>query len=329
MEAQDYSLVWNEFMNFTIETFKYLLQDMNFSDVTLVCENGKQIDAHKAVLASCSSFFRQILVNNPHSKPLIILQGISYQNLDSIIKFMYLGQAQIPQADLKSFLAASKLLKVKGINNEMQDFYAENNAPEVMKIKTEVLSTFEEQAADVSVYVSEDPENHSFDSEMTDIQHDVLEVEYPIEATLKQENIDTYDTSSSGKKKTMFYCDKCDYKASYSVSVKYHHQTVHEGVRFNCDQCEAFFTRKESLKTHIRSIHEGIRYPCDLCEYKATESGALKKHKISQHGRIDVKYSCDICNFGAKTGMQLKLHMASKHKKKSEAKDLMVGHSTE
>merc|ERR1712027_129495 len=67
----------------------------------------------------------------------------------------------------------------------------------------------------------------------------------------------------------MYYCDKCDYSASKSTSVKYHKQTV----------------------------HEGLRYACDQCDYKATENGALKKHKQTQHENVD--FWCHLCDHGA------------------------------
>merc|ERR1712142_552368 len=159
-----------------------------------------------------------------------------------------------------------------------------------MGIKTEI--------EDEDLYSSSlvETENHNFYSN-TDYQQDMLEVEEPIGTMVQQESFET----PNEKNKKWFYCDKCDYKASYSVSVKYHHQTVHEGLRFDCD----------------------------LCEYKATESGALKKHKVSQHGMVGAKYLCDMCNFGAKTSMQLKLHMSNKHKPKDTLKieSVMTGHT--
>lgn len=315
---QEFNLVWNEFTNFTTETLKDLLQDKCFTDVTLVCNGGRQVGAHKAILSACSPFFRQILLNNPHSNPLIYLQGISYQDLDTIIRFIYLGEAQLPQKDLETFLKASEALKIKGLNTQGKydtDKEAKCNPPKIKKIKTELVNgysdirdntTCEEAAVTPVVY-----------SEIEDIGNSslaALETDDPFSSIVKQEALDSYDMSPIDPNKKWFYCDKCDYKASYSVSVKYHHQTVHEGLRFDCDQCDAYFTRKESLKTHKRSIHEGIRYPCDLCDYKATETGALRKHKTSQHGLIGVKFFCHLCAFGAKTDMQLKLHMASKHK---------------
>ena len=43
-----------------------------FCDVTLACDD-KQVQAHKLVLASYSSVFRDLLIQNPHPHPVIYL----------------------------------------------------------------------------------------------------------------------------------------------------------------------------------------------------------------------------------------------------------------
>ena len=55
---------------------KDLLDDTDFSDVTLVCDDAQQLKAHKVVLAHNSTFFRNILVTNPHPYPLLYMKGV-------------------------------------------------------------------------------------------------------------------------------------------------------------------------------------------------------------------------------------------------------------
>ena len=42
-------LTWNNFQDNIIKTFGNLREDPNYSDVTLVCEDGKLVEAHMAV----------------------------------------------------------------------------------------------------------------------------------------------------------------------------------------------------------------------------------------------------------------------------------------
>ena len=111
MSEEKFSLSWNEFASSTQNTFRNLIIDQNFTDVTLVSGDNKQIKAHKAIISSCSQFFNQILLSNPHQHPLLFLKDIRYKDLQLIIQFIYLGQTEVSQADLDSFMEAVIELK--------------------------------------------------------------------------------------------------------------------------------------------------------------------------------------------------------------------------
>ena len=90
-------------------------------DVTLVVEGG-ELKAHRVVLASCSPFFRRILVSCSHQAPLLYLRGVPKQELASMLDFMYQGEVSIGQDRLAAFLAVAEDLQVKGLTNS-GDFY--------------------------------------------------------------------------------------------------------------------------------------------------------------------------------------------------------------
>ena len=50
-------LQWNDFKDNAIGAFANLREDTDFTDVTLACEDGNQMEAHKVILASSSSVF--------------------------------------------------------------------------------------------------------------------------------------------------------------------------------------------------------------------------------------------------------------------------------
>merc|ERR1712073_92960 len=56
-----------------------------------------------------------ILRRHPHQHPLLYLRGIKMKELNSIINFMYHGEANVDQANLNLFLSISEELKVKGL----------------------------------------------------------------------------------------------------------------------------------------------------------------------------------------------------------------------
>ena len=54
-------LKWNDFHDNIKTAFESLRKDKNFTDVPLACEDGKQFEAHKVVMASSSPFFQHLL----------------------------------------------------------------------------------------------------------------------------------------------------------------------------------------------------------------------------------------------------------------------------
>ena len=64
-------LQWNDFKENISSAFGDLRQDKEFTDVTVVCEDGQQVEAHKLVLVASSPFFLNIFKGNKHPHPLI------------------------------------------------------------------------------------------------------------------------------------------------------------------------------------------------------------------------------------------------------------------
>ena len=52
-------LQWNNFKENVNSAFGRLRNDKEFTDVTLACEDGQQIEAHKVILAASSPFFEK------------------------------------------------------------------------------------------------------------------------------------------------------------------------------------------------------------------------------------------------------------------------------
>ena len=74
-------LQWNDFKENITSSFKELREDRDFTDVTLACEDGQQIEAHKVVLASSSPFFMEFLKKNKHPHPLLYMRGLKSEDL--------------------------------------------------------------------------------------------------------------------------------------------------------------------------------------------------------------------------------------------------------
>ena len=111
-------LRWNKFEDNIITSFQKLRNNKDFSDVTLACEDGKQLEAHKVVLASSSPFFMELLQKNKHPHPLVYMMGVKYEDLEAIIDFLYTGEANVSKENLDRFLSVAEDLKLNGLARE-------------------------------------------------------------------------------------------------------------------------------------------------------------------------------------------------------------------
>ena len=118
MDRETYNLTWHNFETSAKESFKQLLSDANFVDVTLVTDDDKHIKAHKVILSASSSVLSQMMSRNPHPHPMIFLIGTKYKNIRKLIDFIYLGQAEVFQDDLDGFMDLANKLKIKGLTQE-------------------------------------------------------------------------------------------------------------------------------------------------------------------------------------------------------------------
>ena len=114
-------LQWNDFKENVNTAFGSLREDTDFTDVTLVCEDGQQVAAHKVILASSSPFFHNVLKRNKHSQPLIYMKGAKFEDLSAIVDFLYCGEANVFQENLDSFLSIAEELKLKGLTGQTED----------------------------------------------------------------------------------------------------------------------------------------------------------------------------------------------------------------
>jgi hypothetical protein len=83
-------------------------------DVSLYCE-GQGIKAHRIVLASCSTYFEEVLQQHPDNYPIIHISKMTFADLESLVEFMYEGEVTVSEHGLQRLLRAAKSLQVRGI----------------------------------------------------------------------------------------------------------------------------------------------------------------------------------------------------------------------
>merc|ERR1719210_1895920 len=117
---EKWCLKWDEFDSNIREYFRSLRKQGGLFDVTLATEDGHQIQAHKIILSAASNFFSDIFLKSDHTNMLVYLKGIRKDQLETVIDFIYNGEAYITQKELEIFLETGKDLQVKGLQGEIK-----------------------------------------------------------------------------------------------------------------------------------------------------------------------------------------------------------------
>ena len=192
-------------------------------------------------------------INNSH--PVICLRGIQYSEIESILQFIYLGEAKFYEERMNEFLSVSKNLEIQELSKDV-----------------------EIDEADPS------NQNQEYITEAENVDHNIITEEEEgttIESKpTKEKEVISRKITSVGSK---FQCPKCDKLFSQNSSVHKHIRSVHEGVKYACNQCDHQATTQSSLTRHIQSKHEGIKYACNQCDQQFTTQGNLTTHIKRKH----------------------------------------------
>jgi len=114
--GQEFCLKWNNHRTTIISVMDTLLEEESLVDVTLSAD-GQFIRAHRVILSACSPYFRQLFkssfLNDKH--PVIIMKDVDFDNLKSLVEYMYKGEANVPQQMLPSFIQTAESLQIRGL----------------------------------------------------------------------------------------------------------------------------------------------------------------------------------------------------------------------
>merc|ERR1712126_527838 len=247
--SKKFKLRWNDFHENVSKSFGLLKNEDYLYDVTLVSDDNLQISAHKLVLSACSEYFKNIFKNNknPYHHPLVCLSGVSSEDLNSIIDYMYNGEVNIYQEELDRFLNVAQRLKLEGLMEneainpagpEKSDFkfqeyqfpldntYAYNTEMHSASESKNILASFEEVG---SIFMNSD---------------DIDKINDKIEEYITWDDQGIYNCT---------YCGKIGDK--YKSHIKNHIETHLEGLSFPCKLCDKTFRSRNYLAQHNSRIH--------------------------------------------------------------------------
>ena len=253
MTYEKICLKWNDFEQNIISNYSDFRKESEYSDVTLVCEEDHQIEAHRIILTACSPFFNTVLKRNKHAHPIIYMRGLKAKDLVAIVDFIYLGEANIIQEDLNGFLALAEELQLKGMSGS-QD---EANAAIAERIKN-----LGESPIKVKRKLTKDKECDNVNKSSFE-DYSVV----PVEGNKIVVANTTADALKVQRDSMMEIIDNVEYKLKCTVCGK---ETKGRNAR-------------KILRCHIETHMEGLSYPCNQCDKVCKSSNTLSLHLSSYH----------------------------------------------
>ena len=234
-------LKWKDFQENMRNEFASLREGQDFTNVTLACEDGLQLEAHKLILAATSPFFQDLFRRNRHEYSMIYMRGVKSEDLVAIIDFLYYGEVNVHEDNLKAFLTLAEELRLKGLTQ--QESKGDNK--EIQKLT---------QPADYESAVLSAKKSDQFDPSESGGKVDLNKFSETIE-TKEVKNV----TKGKGKEKqeNQFPCLLCKKKYRTYNHLNTHKMKEHEEKKYMCELCDFQSSWLSHFLSHKQSKHEG------------------------------------------------------------------------
>ena len=324
MTNQFASYVWEEHHDKTKESWRVLFENNKFTDVTLVCGDQKTIEAHRLILSACSPVFAKILDQNKSAHPWIYLRGIDYEELKSIMEFIYLGASSLDSSKVNEFFEIAADLEVSSITKSQESARtftpAETGEKAVKTEKKDKVSTpppTTPTLEEVTVDSDEEMAHAQFNSQQSNIMDDSFVDSYGVPMDDDDDIQPKWNQmeQKSYKRKKCFNCNICSAKYASKGGVQLHIKLKHGQLEIpksldKNDDCqkeeqkmileeEAVETKKPNISDFYHVDEDNSRLTCLICgvTFHSTHSPeVVEKHLKDKHECQWEVFNCRICN---------------------------------
>ena len=348
MEEGDCFITWNDYSDHMKQMLQHLMKSQTFTDVTLVCDDKIQLEAHKIILISGSKFFEAILkpiFQVGDIKPIIYLKGINHHEMESILQFMYLGEARFSQERTSEFLRVAMELELKSIsqidkNNSQKEapmeLYKEsvigtqskehltelNPSKQVLELNT---NDYREVSSNVTSHIKsnrmENSNEFNKSEELNNIECTKVALVESVElSTIEYTKISSDENLSSQEPLTgveAAHETELPLKSNTEKSVEIAIQSeqtflISEGDRkYECQICSQCFSDGMKLNLHKKEhYYQNTQNLICRCGFQAETKPDLDIHKLKSH---KLK-TCTKCDFTADTLSKIFKHFKNEHK---------------
>ena len=254
-----------------LSSFQELKDNKDFSDVTLVSDDEFEFFAHKLVLSSSSTFFKNILMKymNPH--PMLYLGGVTSSTVAKIIDFVYHGEVEVQENEINSFLKVAAKFKLQGLED-----FDDNDRIEVL----EEIKNKGNDETENNYHGLEDIDDNERIESVDDIKNnDETETDYKKKIDLSSSIVQNFEKITSIKQEEI----PGDTKISDIEEAINKLMAKFDGG-YVCGVCKKVEKHKGHLMAHIERHHvKGLVFTCSICEEKFDNRIKRKYHLKKCH----------------------------------------------
>ena len=331
-----------------LETLTYLFKNNILTDVTLVGDDSARVEAHRLVLCVGSSVFRNFLLNNSHSHPLIYMKGIKQNQFESIMQFLYQGETTISQDSLNEFLKVANDLEINGLDNECFNEDSDNGELELQnKVSSQSLKGEDFQEVQDNIHL-EDTVNNDLMLTSENITStfvcDKCDFSGLTEESLRKHSLNLHELSEMKSENKLLDvedymklqksnpvskdldvgCVDCGFVSKNWAYHKVHTVNVHQryisgksNARCKCTVCDKEFSQYWSLYSHHNRTHDETKnMHCNQCDYVTARKDNFLSHTMLVHENRGA-FNCNKCSFKTMRPGAFKAHMIVKHQEMS------------
>ena len=330
MTGEKVNLSWNSFTEATVSAFRHLGASRDFADVTLACEDGQAVQAHKAILSTCSPVLGKILLQIPphQNHPFLFMKGMKKEEIDQMLDFIYVGEVLVEKENLENFLETANELKIAGLTLTNTDSKEDDHNGSESPLE-ETHQTF-----DHDPLVKLEAESEMVKGMGQGNSCSTCQKEFSTRTNLKAHILAMHEKNDVS-------CTLCDYETNCQNNLRRHKQRMHTAGKTKSKgtdeansepgnesvealeileepEIEVFDNSSEPTDVKVlnkiepwNSFEDAQDAICQVCEKHFHNKGNLKKHKLAIHE--NVKHACKFCSFQSGFAANLKSHVKNKH----------------
>ena len=321
--------------------FKTFGSEVHFNDVTLVSDDYKQFPAHKVILSAGSTVLRKLLLINASSQnPVLYLKGMRNEELRTVLQFLYLGEARIPEDRVNDFMKAAQDLELKDfsynnssqqhqqpvVNTAMMTNSIDRKPPRMVPNKPKLqqkVPTFKDPALSI-VPASKPPISPASPIQLPQ------GIPPPEHIPSDPEDEDYEDPDNEGLELEEGG-DDSQYEVTEDMGqynnqlVKYEEKAeVEEPKRkaprqqIKCIICQDSFDDEATLAKHKKKAHKNVLFHCARCRFQTKDEAMFSQHMKADHSANNSgtqTYRCVLCEFQATVPDDLKAHLKTHNKR--------------